>query len=137
MDGYLRSEVLRYAGMGQADEKEIDPRIIEFADWAVEELDRQCEPRFTSKIFSLRALPKVENGLCFGGVLDVTSRSLSIHLADCEEVLFFGATLGVEADRLIRIPMCGNVESLNVGIASAILMYEAGRQRRREKRSII
>ena len=38
-----------------------------------------------------------------------------------------------EADRLIRIPMCGNVESLNAGVASAILMYEAGRQRRREK----
>ena len=102
MGGYLRSEVLRYAGMGQADEKEIDPRIIEFADWAVDELNRQCEPRFTSKIFSLQTLPKVENGLCFGGVLDVTSRSLAVHLADCEEVLFFGATLGVEADRLIR-----------------------------------
>ena len=102
MGGYLRSEVLRYAGMGQANEKEIDPRIIEFADWAVDELNRQCEPRFTSKIFSLQTLPKVENGLCFGGVLDVTSRSLAVHLADCEEVLFFGATLGVEADRLIR-----------------------------------
>jgi len=102
MGGYLRSEVLRYAGMGQADEKEIDPRIIDGADWAVDELNRQCEPRFTSKIFSLQTLPKVENGLCFGGVLDVTSRSLAVHLADCEEVLFFGATLGVEADRLIR-----------------------------------
>ena len=34
------------------------------------------------------------------------------------------------ADCLIRIPMCGKVESLNAGIASAILMYEAQRQRR-------
>ena len=35
-----------------------------------------------------------------------------------------------EADRLIRIPMLGNVESLNAAMAAGILMYEAARQRR-------
>ena len=35
------------------------------------------------------------------------------------------------ADACVRIPMCGNVESLNAGIASAVLMYEAARQRRK------
>jgi len=39
--------------------------------------------------------------------------------------------LTVLSDCYIRIPMCGQVESLNAAIASAILMYEAGRQRRR------
>ena len=34
------------------------------------------------------------------------------------------------ADNLIKIPMEGNVESLNAAIAAAILMYEAARQRR-------
>lgn len=34
------------------------------------------------------------------------------------------------ADCLIRIPMCGRVESLNAAMASGILMYEAARQRR-------
>lgn len=34
------------------------------------------------------------------------------------------------ADRLIRIPMCGKVESLNAAMAAGILMYEAARQRR-------
>lgn len=33
------------------------------------------------------------------------------------------------ADRYIRIPMSGQVESLNAAVASAILMYEARRQR--------
>lgn len=33
------------------------------------------------------------------------------------------------ADHYIRIPMCGQVESLNAAVASAILMYEARRQR--------
>ncbi len=34
------------------------------------------------------------------------------------------------ADRYIRIPMLGQVESLNAAVASSILMYEAARQRR-------
>ena len=34
------------------------------------------------------------------------------------------------ADHLIRIPMCGQVESLNAAMAAGILMYEAARQRR-------
>ena len=38
--------------------------------------------------------------------------------------------LSLRADRLIRIPMEGKVESLNAAIASSILMYEAYRQRR-------
>ena len=35
------------------------------------------------------------------------------------------------ADTLIRIPMCGRVESLNAAMAAGILMYESARQRRR------
>lgn len=34
------------------------------------------------------------------------------------------------ADVYVKIPMCGQVESLNAAVASAILMYEANRQRR-------
>ncbi len=35
------------------------------------------------------------------------------------------------ADRRVRIPMEGKVESLNAAVAAAILMYEASRQRRK------
>lgn len=44
------------------------------------------------------------------------SRGLTDELAD-------------RADRLIKIPMSGSVESLNAGMAAGILMYEAKRQR--------
>ncbi len=37
-----------------------------------------------------------------------------------------------KADLRIRIPMCGEVESLNAAVASSILIYEAFRQRRRQ-----
>jgi TrmH family RNA methyltransferase len=33
------------------------------------------------------------------------------------------------ADEAVRIPMLGSVESLNVGVAAGILLYEAARQR--------
>jgi 23S rRNA (guanosine2251-2'-O)-methyltransferase len=32
-------------------------------------------------------------------------------------------------DDLVAIPMAGNVESLNVSVAAALLLYEARRQR--------
>lgn len=38
--------------------------------------------------------------------------------------------LTAQADRLIKIPMEGQVESLNASVAAALLMYEAHRQRR-------
>lgn len=37
-----------------------------------------------------------------------------------------------QADVYLRIPMCGKLESLNAAMAAGILMYEAGRQRRKE-----
>lgn len=36
------------------------------------------------------------------------------------------------ADAYIKIPMAGQVESLNAAIAASVLMFEAGRQRRRK-----
>lgn len=40
--------------------------------------------------------------------------------------------LSAQADTYIRIPMSGQLESLNAAVAAAILMYEAKRQRREE-----
>ena len=36
-----------------------------------------------------------------------------------------------KADRLLRIPMEGKVESLNAGVSAAVVMYEVLRQRRK------
>ncbi|MCC8104619.1 MAG: RNA methyltransferase [Clostridiales bacterium] len=38
------------------------------------------------------------------------------------------------ADQSIRIPMCGQVESLNASVAASLLMYEANRKRRNAKK---
>ncbi len=34
------------------------------------------------------------------------------------------------ADQFVKIPMCGQVESLNAAVAASVLMFEAARQRR-------
>lgn len=44
--------------------------------------------------------------------------------------------LAAQADGYIRIPMCGKVESLNAGVASAVLIYEAFRQRKEHNKSV-
>ena len=41
------------------------------------------------------------------------------------------------ADTYIRIPMEGEVESLNAAIAATVLMFEAGRQRRLHHRKTV
>jgi 23S rRNA (guanosine2251-2'-O)-methyltransferase len=40
-------------------------------------------------------------------------------------------------DHLLRIPMAGQVSSLNVSVAGAIVMYEAMRQRRQQAAPVI
>jgi len=42
------------------------------------------------------------------------------------------ADLAAIADLQVQIPLCGGVESLNVGIAAALLLYEARRQRSKQ-----
>lgn len=38
--------------------------------------------------------------------------------------------MAAAADTYIKIPMAGQVESLNAAVASSVLMFEAARQRR-------
>jgi len=39
-------------------------------------------------------------------------------------------------DRIVRIPMHGSVESLNVSVAAGVVLFEAARQREREKSKV-
>lgn len=47
------------------------------------------------------------------------------------EAAGLSAEIGNLADSYIKIPMCGQVESLNAAVASSVLMYETARQRRK------
>lgn len=61
-------------------------------------LEQAVTPRWVSREFPLTHLP---DGALELGEVRVESKSLSRNLKGCERVMFFAATLGVEADRLI------------------------------------
>lgn len=61
-------------------------------------LEQAVTPRWVSREFPLTHRP---DGALELGEVRVESKSLSRNLKGCERVLFFAATLGVEADRLI------------------------------------
>ena len=61
-------------------------------------LEQAVTPRWVSREFPLTHLPV---GALELGEVRVESKSLSRNLKGCERVIFFAATLGVEADRLI------------------------------------
>lgn len=74
-------------------------------------------------------------------VATVPNASLSYWDIDlqCPTLILLGneaaglrADLAVKADRQVKIPLCPQVESLNVAIAAALMLYEAQRQRRKK-----
>ena len=101
-----RKEVLRYLGYGGVPSDQVDGRVLDFIEEAIAMLQSRCRMRFTSKILTLEVSADQEDAaggqlLNFGGAMTVKSRSLSINLKDCDEVIFMAATLGIEADQLI------------------------------------
>ena len=99
---YLRREVLRYLGMGTSDPETVDPRILEGIEAALTALRRLTRPRFLHKICPLDFQGESGEILSFGEMFSVKSRSLQVNLRDCSEAVLFAATLGAEADQLIR-----------------------------------
>ena len=88
-------EVCRYMGVrrGMA-----DARILQLAEAAVDELLPRLTPREVHRDFPLSVRGEVCDFTCFSA----KSRTLARHLAGCERVLLFAATIGEGADLLIR-----------------------------------
>jgi 23S rRNA (guanosine2251-2'-O)-methyltransferase len=86
-----------------------------------------------------RTLESLKNaGLwLYGAAQDAPEELYAIDLTGPVAVVVGGEGSGLRrltrerCDKLIRIPMAGRVESLNVSVAAAVLLYEAVRQRRR------
>lgn len=90
-----KKEILRYLGYGQ-----------QKADEAVSQLIESCicevgKASFPKAAVCTAPLYIAENGSLNFGCFQAKSMALSKNLKDCEQVLFFAATLGIEIDRLI------------------------------------
>ena len=90
---YNRSEILRYAGVKKTGSAEIE----ELLDSCLAEVDGRLTYKVCYDQFPM-SIKKNEIDL---GFTKVRSRDLKKNLNNCDYVIVFGATLGLELDRLI------------------------------------
>ena len=87
---FCTREALRYAGGSD--------------DGAVQLLEtcyREAEQKLSYQVCFLELPLRIDDSKCDFGAFAVTSAALAKNLAGCERVLLFGATIGMELDRLI------------------------------------
>lgn len=89
---FCEKEILRYAGC-----KAPDPSVTELLQTCV----REVREKLTYRVCWCQLPLSVGNDCCDFGVFQLQSEKLAANLRDCETVLLFAATVGVEMDRLI------------------------------------
>lgn len=113
-------EIIRYLGY-----KKISPdeQVMEMIHQCMDELTRITQPRHVMRRFKLE---HICDGVMRAGDVTLESKSLERNLKGCEEVIFFAATLGHEADRLMQRYMRLNIAKaavLQAAAAEAIEFY--------------
>ena len=114
----IRRETLRYLGLGSA---EPDEKTLEMVNRAIELLSERCRLRSTSRIVEISA--GTEQIMMEGGAV-IHSESLARVMSGCSRMLVFGATLGAEADILIKRETAGNIAMGAVMQAAAAAYIE-------------
>lgn len=107
------AEVLRYAGSRQP-----DPMVDAMLQQCIEE----AQSGMACRLCYCRLPLEVEGQVCRLGPLTLHSKALAKTLQGCKEAILFGATIGVEIDRLIG-------KYLHLSPAKALMMDALGTER--------
>ena len=104
-------EVLRYLGYGNNE-----------ADYAVTSAIEKCITEIQPKLFCKACYDRFDvlinaDGSLNMGFIDSDSKNLSKNLRDCEKIILFTATIGIETDRIIG--KYSAVSPLNAVVAQA------------------
>lgn len=92
-----RAEILRYLGhRGQ----KLDLQTNALLNSCVQAMTESVKPRFCYDIFPLEQTDAI---FLSGCNLELSGNDIKKHLAGCSHCVLLGATLGIEADNLIRI----------------------------------
>ena len=89
---FCEKEILRYAGC-----KSSDDELLQLLHACIEEVREKLSYKVCYRELSLT----VVDGICDFGSFTLHSKNLAQNLQDCNTVIVFAATLGVEIDRLI------------------------------------
>lgn len=91
-----KADILRYMRVSS---KTNDEKILALVDEAIEKINNTVMPKTLYKIFDCKV---TDNQLVIGDNV-FCSKKLAENLKGCTRVVMFGATLGVECDRLIKV----------------------------------
>ena len=87
-------EILRYAGCKGATDESLQ--------FLLNECLKEVLPKLSYKICYITLPLELAGATCDFGCMKVKSQDLAKNLKDCEKVVLFAATVGVEIDRLIK-----------------------------------
>lgn len=86
-----KGEIIRYMGAGD------DSRTLSLIDECLSELGNKLSFKICYDQYPI----SFENGLINLGFAEVESNNLCTNLKDCQSIILFAATIGIEMDRLI------------------------------------
>mgnify|MGYP004450924989 FL=1 len=92
-----KKEVIRYLGYRALHQP--DETIDRMIDECILEMQKVLRPNLVYDEFDIR----VEDGKCIINDAEIISSHLAKNLSGCNKVVMFAATIGSEADKLIRI----------------------------------
>ncbi|MCU6748145.1 Vitamin B12 dependent methionine synthase activation subunit [Faecalicatena acetigenes] len=95
MDKKVR-EAIRYLGFGR---NTVDEQTLAMISDSFRELKQAADPKSIYRIFDFKQYSDTK---IMAGNLKIESRNLGKNLKGCEQVIFFGATLGTGVDTLLR-----------------------------------
>lgn len=89
-------EAIRYLGYGK---NAVDNRTYQQILTSFSELQRTADLRFVCRLFDFTQISDSKIRL---GTVELESKHLAKNLRGCEKVYVFGATLGIDVDRMLR-----------------------------------
>lgn len=116
-----KQEILRYLGYrGQV----LDSRTDGLLDQCIRQMLEGAKPRYTYRIFQVKQNIDDETIFLPECNLTLPGRDIYEHLRECRKCALMAATLGVEADNLIRVAETGEMSRAVVLDACATEMIE-------------
>ncbi len=107
------NEILRYCGC-----KDADSEFIAIVNELTHQASKGISCKVCYRIFDIQA----ENEYINLGFANVKSTSLAKNLADCDRIILFAATIGIEIDRLIQ-------KYSRISPSKAVIMQAIGAER--------
>ncbi len=113
-----RTEILRYLGHRS---QKLDPQTEHLLDTCIHAMTTTVKPRFCYSIFPVKHGDDLSLPACN---LYLPGQSIQKHLVGCSQCVLLGATLGIEADNLIRIAEAESMTKAVILDAVATQMIE-------------